>query len=96
MRARLFVKQLPRREDDADLYHFLASLYEKDLKIDEGIAALKEGLAVEPGNENLLFYLGVLYDKAKRFDESIRVMQEVLQNNKNNAEALQLYRLFMG
>ncbi len=88
-RARQVVREaLATQKGDADLYHFLASLYEKDSRIDEGIAVIKEGLSLKPENEDLLFYLGVLYDKAKRFDESVDVMQDVLRLNKNNAEAL--------
>jgi tetratricopeptide (TPR) repeat protein len=87
-RARAVVREaIACEKNDADLYHYLASLYEKDSRIDEGIAVIKEGLTVQPENENLLFYLGILYDKDKRFDESIDVMQEVVRLNKNNAEA---------
>ena len=88
-RARDVVREaIDSHKDDTDLYHFLASIYEKDLLFDEGIAVIKQGLAVKPEDENLLFYLGVLYDKAQRFDESIASMQYLLKLNENNAEAL--------
>ena len=88
-RAREVAREaIDSHKDDPDLYHFMASLYEKDSLFDEGIAVIKQGLAVKPDDENLLFYLGVLYEKSQRFDESIASMHYLLQLNENNAEAL--------
>jgi len=55
----------------------------------EGAVAHLEGLLLqEPKDDELLYNLGVVYGEAKRVDESIEYMQRALDENPDNASAL--------
>ncbi|MCC6639597.1 MAG: tetratricopeptide repeat protein [Deltaproteobacteria bacterium] len=55
----------------------------------DGAAAFLQGLLSEsPGDDELLYNLGVLYGEQKRFDDSLRYMNLALEQNPDNASAL--------
>jgi tetratricopeptide (TPR) repeat protein len=67
---------------------YAASLRAKMGDFDAAIAFL-EGLLVEsPEDDELLYNLGVVHGEAKRYDDALRYMQRALEQNPDNAAAL--------
>ncbi|MCH2170020.1 tetratricopeptide repeat protein [Myxococcota bacterium] len=69
-----------------DLY--ATQLRAKAGDFDGAVAYLEGLLAEQPSDDELLYNLGVVYGEAKRVDESIRYMQRAIQENPENASAL--------
>jgi len=77
-----------KKEDAADLYGLLASLYDGSNELDVAEKTLKEGIILFPNDIDLHYKLGVIYEKTHRFSESVDEMKELLKIDKDNAEAL--------
>ncbi len=69
-----------------DLYS--AQLRAKTGDFDGAVAHLEKLLVLEPKDDELLYNLGVVYGEAKRVEESIQYMQRALDENPDNASAL--------
>jgi len=55
----------------------------------EGAVAFLEGLLLQnPGDDELLFNLGVVFSEAKRTQEALEYMERAIEQNPNNASAL--------
>ena len=52
---KLILDALKTNKNELSLYRFLASLYEKEKKYPEAIQTLKQALAVNPNDEEILF-----------------------------------------
>ena len=77
-----------KRNNETELYDFLASLYEGKKQYDRAIETLKEGLKTIPDSIDLHYKLGVMYEKIGRFDESVAVMKKIMAMEPDNAEAM--------
>jgi tetratricopeptide (TPR) repeat protein len=66
---------------------YLAALFMRARRVDDGIRVARDGLVKFPQAIRLHIVLGYLLEK-KDFDESIRTMQRVLDLDPKNAEAL--------
>jgi tetratricopeptide (TPR) repeat protein len=69
-----------------DLY--AATLRSKAGDFEGAVAQLERLLTEAPTDDELLYNLGVVYGEAKRVDESIRYMQRAIEQNPENASAL--------
>jgi tetratricopeptide (TPR) repeat protein len=71
---------------DLDLYS--ATLRSKTGDFDGAVARLEELLIEKPNDDELLYNMGVVYGEAERIDESIEYMRRALEQNPDNASAL--------
>ncbi len=69
-----------------DLY--IATLRAKAGDFDGAVAHLEGLLSEQPRDDELLYQLGVVYGEAKRLEESLRYMRLALEENPDNASAL--------
>ena len=69
-----------------DLY--AATLRSKAGDFDGAVAHLEKLLNAEPGDDELLYNLGVVYGESDRTDEALDYMQRALEENPDNASAL--------
>jgi tetratricopeptide (TPR) repeat protein len=67
---------------------YAATLRSKAGDFDGAVARLEEMLSEEPENDDLLYNLGVVYGEADRPDEALEYMHRVLEENPDNASAL--------
>ncbi len=74
----------PSRE--IDLYE--ASLLAKSGDFDGAIERLESMLTGESGDDEVFYNLGVIYGESKRIDEAVQYMQRALDENPDNASAL--------
>ncbi len=80
-------KALALKPEEPRFPEYLAALYLRAKRIDDGIKVARDGLDKFPKAIRLHVVLGYLLEK-KDFDESIRTMQRVLDLDPKNAEAL--------
>lgn len=71
-----------------ELIPYLSSFYKEKEMIDESIALIREGLAIDPENTDLLFELGVIYDRQGKTDQAIAQMEAVLKLSPEHPDAL--------
>jgi tetratricopeptide (TPR) repeat protein len=67
---------------------YAATLRSKAGDFDGAVAHLEGMLSEEPENDELLYNLGVVYGEADRHEESIEYMRRALEENPDNASAL--------
>lgn len=75
------------RDERAIVFH-TASLRARTGDLEGGIALLESMLADDPGDQEVLYEIGVLYGMAKENAKAIEYMQRVLDENPDNAHAL--------
>jgi len=73
---------------DRSLDFHAASLHARAGDPEGGLALLEGMLAQSPGDEEILYQLGVYHGVQKNPDEALRYMQLVLEQNPDNAQAL--------
>ena len=71
---------------DLDLYK--AALLAKAGDFDGAIEHLESMLSGESGDDEVFYNLGVIYGEARRIDEAVQYMQRALDENPDNASAL--------
>jgi tetratricopeptide (TPR) repeat protein len=71
---------------DLDLYK--AALLAKSGDFDGAIEHLESMLTGESGDDEVFYNLGVIYGEARRSDEAVQYMQRALDENPDNASAL--------
>ncbi len=79
--------QLPP-EAAVSLVPYLSSFYREKDMIDDAIRVIREGLAVDAENTELLFDLGVIYDRQGKTDLALDRMQQVLVLEPDHPDAL--------
>lgn len=84
----LIKEAIVNKNEEADLYGFLASLYEANNQLEVAEKTLKDGIKLSPDDIDLHYKLGVIYEKTNRFRESVDEMTKILKIDKDNAEAL--------
>jgi tetratricopeptide (TPR) repeat protein len=67
---------------------YAATLRAKSGDFDGAVAHLEQLLSERPSDDELLYNLGVIYGEAKRHDDAIRYMRLALEQNPDNASAL--------
>lgn len=65
-----------------------AALLVRQGDLDAGVGILDALLQAEPNDEELLYQMGVLYGMAKQVDEALRYMRLALEQDPDNARAL--------
>lgn len=81
-------RAIQKKNDQAVLYLYLASLYEDQKDLTAAEKTVREGLGRLPRSTDLLYVLGTLLEKTNHFEESIRTMEAVLAIDPQNADAL--------
>jgi tetratricopeptide (TPR) repeat protein len=71
-----------------ELELYAATLRSKAGDFEGAVAHLETMLSEQPENDDLLYNLGVVYGEADRLDESIEYMRRALEENPDNASAL--------
>lgn len=84
----VLVQALEKKNDQAELYLYLSSLYEDGKDLAAAEKTIVTGIERVPGNTDLHYMFGVILDKTERFEESIRQMEKVLEIDPKNADAL--------
>jgi tetratricopeptide (TPR) repeat protein len=67
---------------------YAASLRAKAGDFDGAVARLEELLLKDPEDDEILFNLGVVFSEAKRTQEALEYMERAIEQNPNNASAL--------
>jgi len=82
------IEALRATRQDRTIEFHAASLRARTGDLEGGVALLEAMLAEDPGDEEVLYQIGVLYGVAHRTDDAIRAMERVLEQNPDNAHAL--------
>jgi tetratricopeptide (TPR) repeat protein len=72
---------------DASYYFLLARFYEGEGKVDEAIAALKQGIAIDPKSAEVRAELAALYARQDRAREAVEAAEQALTVDPKNREA---------
>jgi tetratricopeptide (TPR) repeat protein len=73
--------------DDASYYFLLARFYEGEGKVDEAIAALKQGMAIDPKSAEVRAELAALFARQDRSREAVDAAEQALAIDPKNREA---------
>lgn len=72
-------------EKDIRYYSIRSAILIKEMKLENAMSIIEEGLELEPGNCDLLFNLGYIYELIEDYSNSIKFYKEAL-NNTNSDE----------
>jgi tetratricopeptide (TPR) repeat protein len=81
------MRRLPP-DETLSLIPYLSSFYKEKEMTAAAVELIKDGLAIEPENKELLFDLGVIYDRQGKTDLALEQMQAVLALDPDHADAL--------
>jgi len=87
-RALVEIEVVARAEPSLDLELYVASLRAKTGDFDGAILHLESLLTGTVRDDEVFYSLGVLYGEAKRNEDALRFMQRALEQNPDNANAL--------
>jgi tetratricopeptide (TPR) repeat protein len=73
---------------DREFQLYAATLLSKSGDLDGAVQAIETLLDDDPADDELLFNLGVVYGEAERIDQALIYMQRALEENPDNASAL--------
>jgi tetratricopeptide (TPR) repeat protein len=73
--------------DDASYYFLLARFYEGEGKVDEAIAALKQGITIDPRSAEVRAELAALFARQDRAREAVDAAEQALTIDPRNREA---------
>jgi tetratricopeptide (TPR) repeat protein len=74
-------------KSDASYYFLLARFYEGEGKVDQAVAALKQGIAIDPGSAEVRAELAGLYARQDRAREAVEAAEQALAIDPKNREA---------
>ncbi len=84
----LLRKTIDLKEGNPRLYLMLSTLYEGKEQYNAAMSVLKEGLAHDTRDTDLLYRMGIVLDKLKRSDECLKQMEMILTIDPTHADAL--------
>src|SRR5256885_6724899 len=72
---------------DASYYFLLARFYEGEGKVDDAVAALKQGMTIDPKSAEVRAELAALYARQERAREAVEAAEQALTIDPKNREA---------
>ena len=80
------MKKLKENPDDANAKMAMGEMCIKEDKIEDGLRALREAAALQPGNTGVRWRLFNLYQKQGKYDESLKYLLEIVALEPDNEE----------